>query len=130
MPASETPTNPPVRGDETPHPETTATAVAEIEVRETDAAPGSSAESNGGGRARGFGYSTSRYVDYDTHELLEKISQYEDERRWQRIREGIWISIIFHILFFSGLAWIPRYVLHQNQLIDPIDAIKQRKDLI
>lgn len=75
------------------------------------------------------GYSTSRYVDYDTHELLEKITQYEDERRWQRIREGIWISIIAHILLFSGLTWIPRYVFHQPQLVDPFDAIKKRKDL-
>ena len=45
------------------------------------------------------------------------------------IREGIWISIILHFLLFSGLTWIPRYVFHQPQLVDPFDAIKQRKDL-
>ncbi len=73
--------------------------------------------------------SSSRYIDWDTHELLEKISEYEDERRWQRIREGIWISIILHIILFSGLTWIPRYVFHQPQVIDPFDAIKKRKDL-
>ena len=75
------------------------------------------------------GRSGSRYVDYDTHELLEKISEYEDERRWQRIREGIWISILAHFVLFSLLSWIPKYIFHQPQVIDPFDAIKQRKDL-
>jgi hypothetical protein len=31
----------------------------------------------------------SRWVDYDTHELLEMISELEDERRWARLREGL-----------------------------------------
>ena len=75
------------------------------------------------------GRSSSRYVDYETHELLEKISEYEDERRWQRIREGIWISILAHFILFSLLSWIPKYIFHQPQVIDPFDAIKQRKDL-
>ena len=34
----------------------------------------------------------SRWVDYDTHELLQMISELEDERRWARLREGIWIA--------------------------------------
>ena len=83
----------------------------------------------GDSRPPASGRSSSRYLDYDSHELLEKISQYEDDRRWQRIREGIWISIILHFLLFSGLTWIPRYVFHQPQVIDPFDAIKKRKDL-
>jgi hypothetical protein len=133
MPASETPTNPPSRTSEreseTDQPRSASTAVEEIDAdSDSDSVP----SSNGAGKRKSSGsggYSTSRYVDYDAHELLEKISQYEDERRWQRIREGIWISIIIHILFFSGLTWIPRYIFHQNQLIDPIQAIKDRKDL-
>ena len=32
---------------------------------------------------------SSRWVDYDTHELLEMISELEDERRWARLREGV-----------------------------------------
>jgi hypothetical protein len=124
MPASETPTNPPIPTPEADQPESGAVAVQDQEP----------ANPNGAGAGNGHrgptpGYSTSRYVDYDTHELLEKISQYEDERRWQRIREGIWLSIIFHILFFSALYFVPRYVFHQTQLIDPIQAIKDRKDL-
>jgi hypothetical protein len=120
MPASETPTNP-----QPPKPhgsETHESGSVAVEEMSPSAQESSS-------RSPRPGYSTSRYVDYDTHELLDKISQYEDERRWQRIREGIWISIIAHILLFSGLTWIPRYVFHQPQLVDPFDAIKKRKDL-
>ena len=75
------------------------------------------------------GYSSSRWEDYSTWELLDKISEYEDERRRQRIREGIWISIILHMILFSGLTWIPKYILHTPQVIDPFDAINKRKDL-
>ena len=69
------------------------------------------------------------WVDYDTHELLEMISELEDERRWARLREGIWIAILFHLALLSAVTWIPKYVFKVPQVIDPIDAIKQRKDL-
>jgi outer membrane biosynthesis protein TonB len=71
----------------------------------------------------------SRWVDYDTHELLTMISELEDERRWARLREGIWIAILFHIVVLSALTWIPKYILHEPAVIDPFEAIKQRKDL-
>jgi len=118
MPVSQTPTNPPVPAS----PEPESVAVETVPQPEEAASPE--------GLPVAFPVrSSSRYIDWDTHELLEKISEYEDERRWQRIREGIWISIILHILLFSGLTWIPRYVFHQPQVIDPFDAIKKRKDL-
>src|ERR1700742_4557704 len=75
------------------------------------------------------GRSSSRWVDYDTHELLEVISQLEDERRWARLREGIWIAILVHVALISAITWIPKYVLRVPPVIDPFDAIKQRKDL-
>ncbi len=75
------------------------------------------------------GRSTSRWVDYDTHELLEMISELEDERRWARLREGIWIAVLVHILLLSAVTWIPKYVFRVPPVIDPFDAIKQRKDL-
>jgi hypothetical protein len=109
MPASETPTNP-----------------TETEQTEDGQQSGRSSD---GPVSIYSGRSSSRYIDYDTHELLDKITQYEDERRWQRIREGIWISILAHIVFFAALYFVPRYVFHQTQIIDPIDAIKNRKDL-
>ena len=77
----------------------------------------------------GRGAATSRWVDYDTHELLNMISELEDERRWARLREGIWIALLVHILLISAITWIPRYIFHVTPVIDPFDAIKQRKDL-
>jgi TonB family protein len=71
----------------------------------------------------------SRWIDYDTHELLEMIGQLEDERRWARLREGFWIAILVHLLLLSAITWIPKYVLKVPQVVDPFDAIKQRKDL-
>jgi hypothetical protein len=79
--------------------------------------------------ARPKGRASSRWVDYDTHELLEMISELEDERRWARLREGVLWALLLHILLISALTWIPRYVFKVPPVIDPFDAIKQRKDL-
>ncbi|HZB88440.1 MAG TPA: cell envelope integrity protein TolA, partial [Terracidiphilus sp.] len=73
--------------------------------------------------------STSRWVDYETHELLQVITDLEDERRWARLREGIWLAILLHVLVLSAITWIPRYVLKVPPVIDPFDAISKRKDL-
>lgn len=69
---------------------------------------------------------SSRWVDYNTHELLDMISELEDERRWSRLREGIYLAIFIHLLILSALTWIPKYVFHVPAVIDPIDAIKKR----
>ena len=71
----------------------------------------------------------SRWVDYDTHELLEMISELEDERRWARLREGFWLAILIHLAILSAITWIPKYVFKVPQVIDPMEAIKNRKDL-
>jgi TonB family protein len=73
--------------------------------------------------------SPSRWVDHDTHELLEMISELEDERRWARLREGIWLAILLHLALLSAFTWIPKYVFHLPPVIDPVEAIKNRKDL-
>lgn len=73
--------------------------------------------------------STSRWIDYDTHELLEMISELEDDRRWARLREGIWLAILIHVLVLSVITWIPKYVFRVPPVVDPFDAIKERKDL-
>jgi TonB family protein len=70
----------------------------------------------------------SRWVDYDTYELLEMISELEDERRWARLREGIWIAILVHLVLISGLTWIPKYIFKVPPVVDPFEAIRQRKD--
>ena len=63
----------------------------------------------------------SRWVDYDTHELLEMIGELEDERRWSRLREGFWLSLLFHILLFSAITWIPTYIFKVPKVVDPFD---------
>ena len=73
--------------------------------------------------------SSSRWVDYETHELLQVIGELEDERRWARLREGLWLAILFHLILLSAITWIPTYLFKVPRVIDPFDAIKQRKDL-
>lgn len=68
----------------------------------------------------------SRWLDYNTYELLDMISELEDERRWSRLREGIYLAIFIHILILSAITWIPRYILHVPKVIDPIEAIQKR----
>jgi hypothetical protein len=70
----------------------------------------------------------SRWVDYDTHELLEILSELEDERRWARLREGIWIAILVHLVLLSSITWIPKYIFKVPPVVDPFEAIRQRKD--
>ena len=85
-------------------------------------------DSNGSRARLSRGAATSRWVDYDTHELLMMISELEDERRWARLREGIWIALLIHIAVLLAAFLLPKYVF-MPRVIDPFDAIKQRKDL-
>jgi TonB family protein len=55
--------------------------------------------------------SSSRWIDYDTHELLQVISDLEDERRWARLREGVLWAVLVHILVLFALFLIPKYLL-------------------
>ena len=52
----------------------------------------------------------SRWVDYDTHELLEMISELEDERRWARLREGAFWAILVHLAILLALFLLPKYI--------------------
>jgi hypothetical protein len=62
--------------------------------------------------------STSRWIDYDTHELLELIGELEDERRWARLREGVLWAVLLHALLLLGLFMLPKYVF-QPKVIEP-----------
>jgi outer membrane biosynthesis protein TonB len=53
----------------------------------------------------------SRWVDYDTHELLEMISELEDERRWARLREGMLWAVLAHLAILLALFLLPRYIV-------------------
>jgi outer membrane biosynthesis protein TonB len=122
MPISETPTHvnePAPEGPANASPATggSQTGFPDLEPRQPEPEPASPV-------VRG-----SRWVDYDTHELLEMISELEDERRWARLREGIWIAILVHVALLSAITWIPKYIFKVAPVIDPIDAIRNRKDL-
>jgi hypothetical protein len=70
----------------------------------------------------------SRWVDYDTHELLQMISELEDERRWARFREGVWLAILVHLALLSAVTWIPRYVFKVPPVVDSSGKLDQHKD--
>jgi len=55
--------------------------------------------------------SGSRWVDYNTHELLEMISELEDDRRWARLREGALWAILAHLAILLALFLLPRYIV-------------------
>jgi hypothetical protein len=70
----------------------------------------------------------SRWVDYDTHELLQMINDLEDERRWARLREGVWLAILIHLVVLSAVTWIPTYVFKVPRVVDSTSALQQHKD--
>src|SRR4051794_30067190 len=91
-------------------PETDSATSATAKIRPTPVLPEATdpePDFNGNGSPRVRG---SRWVDYDTYELLNMITELEDERRWARLREGIWIAILLHLILLSGITWIPKYI--------------------
>jgi hypothetical protein len=70
----------------------------------------------------------SRWVDYDTHELLQMISELEDERRWARLREGVWLAILVHLALLTAIFLLPKYVFKVPLVVDSTPAINQHKD--
>jgi outer membrane biosynthesis protein TonB len=69
----------------------------------------------------------SRWIDYDTHELLQLITDLEDERRWSRLREGFWLAILFHLALLSAVTWIPKYIFKIPPVVDR-NLLKNHKD--
>jgi len=69
----------------------------------------------------------SRWIDYDTHELLEMIGELEDERRWARLREGVLWAILFHLALLLALFLLPRYI-KAPAVIEANNNIKNHKD--
>jgi len=69
----------------------------------------------------------SRWIDYDTHELLEMISELEDERRWARLREGVLWAVLVHIVILFAIFLIPKYLLKMSPVVET-SSIKDHKD--
>jgi outer membrane biosynthesis protein TonB len=53
--------------------------------------------------------SSSRWISYDAHELLEMIGELEDERRWARLREGVLWAVLFHLVVLLAIIFAPKY---------------------
>lgn len=60
----------------------------------------------------------SRWVDYDSHELLEMINQLEDERRWARLREGVLWAVLAHMALLIALFLLPKYVFTTPPVVE------------
>jgi len=59
-------------------------------------------------------------------ELLHLIDQLEDERSRSRRREGIWVSVIAHIILFWFLIYGPRFLPHRPRVVVPSDQLQQK----
>ena len=75
--------------------------------------------------------STARYEGLETDELLHLIDNLEDERSRARVREGIYISLLAHVLIFLWILFGPRYILHRPKVVSPFDVLnaRQKKEL-
>ena len=67
-----------------------------------------------------------RYEELGSDELLHLIDRLEDERSRARLREGIWISVLAHLLLFWFIAYGPRVLWHQPHVVNPSET---KKDL-
>jgi TonB family protein len=68
----------------------------------------------------------ARYEDLAPEDLFHVIDDLEGAKARGRIREFIWISIIFHMMVFWYLAYGPRYFQHVR-VVNPSDILKQRE---
>jgi TonB family protein len=66
-----------------------------------------------------------RYEELEPDELLHLIDRLEDERSRALRREGIWISVIAHLVLFWFLFYGPKFRSHQPHVVNP-DANKQK----
>ena len=67
----------------------------------------------------------------EADELLHLIDNLEDERSRARVREGIYISLLAHVLIFLWILFGPRYILHRPKVISPFDVLtaRQKKEM-
>jgi hypothetical protein len=63
----------------------------------------------------------------EADELLHLIDNLEDERSRARVREGIYISLLAHVLIFLWILFGPRYILHRPKVISPFDVLTDRQ---
>jgi TonB family protein len=70
----------------------------------------------------------TRYEEMEPHELLHVIDTLEDERSRARLREGIWISLIAHIIIFWFISYGQNYIFHHGiRVVDPSTVLRNRE---
>jgi len=68
----------------------------------------------------------SRYSSYEHHELINLIDDLEDDRSRARVREGIWVSILLHIVLFWLFSYGPHVLFHRPYVVNPLNVLAQR----
>lgn len=67
-----------------------------------------------------------RYETYEHHELISLIDDLEDDRSRARVREGIWISFILHLLIFWFIIYGPHVLFHRPYVVNPSEVLAKR----
>jgi TonB family protein len=74
-----------------------------------------------------FRRKSTRYDGMEADELLHLIDNLEDERSRARVREGIYVSLLAHVLIFLFILFGPRYILRQPKVVSPFDVLSERQ---
>jgi TonB family protein len=74
--------------------------------------------------ALGSSRTKGKYTSLGTHALVEDL---EDDRARARVREGIWISVIIHLLIFWYIAYGPQVLFHHPRVINPADILAKKE---
>src|SRR5665213_2332341 len=70
--------------------------------------------------------SHARYDSHSPHELLDVIDSLEGARLSARVREAIWVSLIFHLLVFWWVLYGPRPKLFRSAtVVNPVPVRPQ-----
>ncbi len=70
----------------------------------------------------------ARYDSHSPHDLLDVIDSLEGERLSARVREAIWVSLIFHLLIFWWVFYGPRPKLFRSAtVVNPVPVNPQKK---
>ena len=59
----------------------------------------------------------TRYESHSPHELLDVIDSLEGERLSARVREAIWVSLIFHLLVFWWIFYGPKLKIFRHATV-------------
>lgn len=69
----------------------------------------------------------TRYDSHSPHELLDVIDSLEGERLSARVREAIWVSLIFHLIVFWWIFYGPRLkIFRPATVVNTMPAVPEK----